>query len=187
MVKVEAVQIGDSPFAPLFTILAGPDSQAKQLGENKKEWADRHFKRYEFWKGLLEKSRERTKLFSAISPGRANWIGTGAGKSGVFFAYWISRDSSGCDFYIDYDKDTGEKNKEIFDALHTQKESIEKDFGGPLEWERLDGKRASRIRKDFPGKGLSTPDTWQDLQDEMIDAMIRLDRTLRSRLAKIKA
>jgi hypothetical protein len=156
------------------------------VGENKKEWAERHLKRNEFWKGLLEKSREKTKLFSTRSPGRESWISFGAGKSGVYFSYWILRDSSGCDLNIDYDKDTGEKNKEFFDALHAEKESIEKEFGGPLEWERLDGKRVSRIRNSFSGRGLSTPDRWTDLQDEMIDAMIRLDRALGPRLAKIK-
>ncbi len=186
LVKVEAVSIGQSPPAPLFTVLAGPSEQTKQLGEKKKEWADRHIRRMEFWKGLLDRSKEKTKLFANISPGRYNWLGTGAGRSGVTFNYTIVMDLATVELYIDHDHETGAKNKAIFDALAAQKEAIEREFGGPLEWERLDDKRASRIRKRFTDGGLADPETWPRLQDEMIDAMIKLDRALRGRLAEVK-
>ena len=186
LVKVEAARIGESPLAPVFTVLAGPDKQTKEVGEKKKEWAERHFKRMEFWKGLLEKCKEKTKLFSNISPSRYHWIATGAGKSGLSFSFVILNDWAQVELYIDYDHGTGEKNKVIFDALYAHKEAIEKEFGGPLHWERLDDKRASRVRKRFTDGGLTSPDTWPVLQEKMIDSMIRLDKTLRLRLAKIE-
>jgi hypothetical protein len=186
LVKVETVRIGDSAAAPLFTILAGPSEQSKELGENKKEWAERHVKRLEFWKGLLEKSKEKTKLFANIAAGRYSWLGTGAGKSGVAFTYVVLMDWAGVELYIDYDHETGAKNKAIFDALTNHKAAIEKEFGGPLDWERLDDKRACRIRKRFTNGGLARPETWPTLQDEMIDAMIRLNDALRVRLAGVE-
>jgi hypothetical protein len=134
----------------------------------------------------LERSKDKTKLFANITPSRANWISTGAGRSGVTFNYVISMDWAASEFYIDHDHEAGVKNKAIFDRLAAQREEIEREVGGPLEWERLDDKRASRIRKRFTAGGLSSPDTWPKLQDEMIDAMIRLDRALRNRLAKIE-
>ena len=39
-------------------VLAQPDMQTKEIGE-KKEWAERHFNRFEFWKGLLEKKQNQ--------------------------------------------------------------------------------------------------------------------------------
>jgi hypothetical protein len=186
LVKVEAGRIGQSPPAPLFTILAGPNEQTKELGEKKKEWADRHVRRMEFWKGLLDKSKEKTKLFANISPTRNQWLGTGAGRSGISFDYIISMDWAAVELYIDWDRETGAKNKAILDALAAQKEAIEREFGGPLDWERLDDKRASRIRKRFTNGGLAEPGTWPQLHEEMIDAMIRLDNALRGRLAKVK-
>lgn len=185
LVKVEATRIGESPYAPLFTVLAGPDKQTKEIGEKKKEWADRHYNRLEFWKGLLARSKEKTKLFANISPGRYHWIGTGAGKSGVTFQYNIFTNSGAVELYIDNDQDTGKGNKVIFDALAKDKENIEKEFGEAIEWYRLDDKRASRIMKSFSYGGLAAPDAWPKLQDQMIDAMVRLDKVLRSRLAKI--
>lgn len=185
LVKAEATRIGNSPFAPLFTILSEPDRQTKEIGEKKKEWAERHVNRLDFWTSLLERSKDRTKLFSNISPGRYSWIGTGSGKSGVTFNYVILMDWAGVELYIDHDRDTGTKNKEIFDALHVQKDSIEKEFGGSLDWERLDEKRASRIRKRFTNGGLASPESWPALQDGMIDAMIRFEKVIRPRLQKI--
>jgi hypothetical protein len=47
------------------------------------------------------------------------------------------------ELYIDYaDKDV---NKRLFDSLFIQRGQIESRLGEPLEWERLDQKRASRI------------------------------------------
>jgi hypothetical protein len=95
-------------------------------------------------------------------------------------------DWGGVELYIDHDHETGAKNKAIFDSLASQKAAIEKDFGGPLEWQRLDDKRASRIQKGFTDGGLARPETWPQLQEEMIDGMIRFNEALRGRLAKIE-
>ncbi len=186
LVKVEAARISDSPPAPLFTVLAGPSEQGKEVGEKKKEWADRHLKRLEFWKGLLERSKKRVPLFASISPSTANWIAAGAGKRGVTFNYDIFMEGAALDLYIDHDQDTGAKNKAIFDALLADKENIERDVGTPLLWQRLDAKRASRIRLSIDSGGLSYPESWPSLQDRMVDAMTRFEPALRSRLAKIE-
>lgn len=185
LVKVEGARIDDSPVAPLFTILAGPDPQTKQLGEGKKEWAERHYQRAKFWETLIERSRERTRLFSNIKPTRVNWIRTGAGKTGISFHYSVYIDAAAVDLSIDKGKDSGAENKRLFDLLHAQKEAIESDFGGELEWQRLDDRRYSRILKRITDSGLTEPDKWPELQDKMIDAMIRLDRALRKRVAKL--
>jgi hypothetical protein len=167
-------------------VLAKPDKQIKEIGEVKKEWAERHFKRLEFWKSLLERSQDKTPLFANISPGKEHWIATGAGKAGVVFSYAILMDSGTAELYIDHDHDTGRGNKVIFDALLKEKAAIEQEVGGQLEWERLDDKRASRIRRRFTNGGLSTTDSWPALQDNMIDAMVRLNKALRPRVAKIE-
>ena len=52
--------------------------------------------------------------------------------------------------------------------------------GGALGWERLDSKRACRIRFDLDQGGYKDPEEeWPAIQDSMIDAMVRLDAALR--------
>lgn len=185
LVKVEAARIAESPCAPLFTILAGPDSQSKDIGLGKKEWAERHYKRENFWTSLLERSRERTKLFANKSISKDHWLTISAGKSGLSLSYLIHMNDGGFELYIDFGSEETARNKAYFDALFEQKVQIETEFGEPLEWLRLDDKRASRIVRLYMTGGLSMEETWPSLQDQMIDGMIRFDKVMRGRLAKI--
>jgi len=184
LIKLEAFQIENSPPAPHFSIVVKPTEEIKEAGKEKAELARRHKMRLEFWKDLLEKSKSRNiRLFSTISPSKENWISTGAGKTGLGYAYVILMNSARVELYID----TGnkEKNKRIFDQLHNEKEEIEKEFCEELEWQRLNEKRSSRISKTVVNKGLKDEEDWNEIQDKMIDAMIRLEKALGKRIRRI--
>ena len=92
LLKLEAFRIGDSEPAPLFTLVAGPSVTARQIGHQKKELAERHVQRPQFWEQLLARANQRTPLHNRISPGTENWISTGAGRSGLGFNYVILMD-----------------------------------------------------------------------------------------------
>ena len=183
LVKVEAIKIGDSPAAPLLTLITGPSVEAIEAGEKKKELADRQIARKKFWTGLLEKAKGKTKLHAAISPGYYNWVGTSAGlPAGVNLNYSIRQHDGQVELYIDQDRESGKGNLEIFNRLHALKREIEESFGGPLQWEALEGKRACRIQKTIAVAGWRDEEEWTEAQDQMIDAMIRLERALRPHL-----
>lgn len=78
-----------------------------------------------------------------------------------------------------------EENKKIFDELFKNKEYIEGVFGGKLEWQRLEDKRASRIRKIYNYANLNDVEKWDKLQEDMIDGMIRLEKALKKFIYKI--
>jgi uncharacterized protein DUF4268 len=188
LVRVEAAKIGDSPYAPIFTVLSMPNERIKEVGETKKEWAARHHNRYAFWSELLEKSKGRTKLFSTISPVRFQYINMGAGQSGIYFAYTITRKRGTAELVIDKDKQEGGlKNKQMFDLIKKRQSDIEKAFGGPLEWDRMDGSRSSRIRKSIEGEPFEGAEGRALLQDQMIDSMIRLHAALKPFLEKLSS
>jgi len=186
LIKVEGVRIEDSSPAPLFSIICAPSEEAKEAGQKKKEFAERHYKRMEFWEGLLVKSRKKTKLHANITPGKWGYIGASAGKPGLALNYIITKDRGDVELYIDCGKGSEEENKKIFDTLYSKKQEIEKDFGGSLDWDRLDGKRASRIKASFTGIGLYDEDKWDALQDKMIDAMIRLEKALKRYIKRLE-
>ena len=186
LVKAEAYKIGNSEPAPKFTIIAGPSEEAEVVGEEKKELAVRHKKRLEFWKSLLEKSKLKTSLHSNISPNIWSWIGTGAGRRGIGYNYVINNKYGDVELYIDRGKESKEENKKIFDALYSHKKEIEEIFGEKLEWQRLDNRRASRIRKIYAYATLNDKNKWDKLQDYMIEGMIRFEKALKKYIASLK-
>ena len=77
LVKIEAIKIAESPPAPLLTQVVGPRAESREVGEVKKEWAERKTLRYRFWEELLERSRSKTQIHVHISPTRG-----GVGRRG---------------------------------------------------------------------------------------------------------
>jgi len=184
LVKLEAYHIGDSPAAPLLTVVAGPSPEVKQIGGQKKELAQRHVLLLEFWGQLLERAKECTDLHAHRSPSKRNWIAAGAGKGGLSFGYVIRMSDAQVELYIDQGE--AGANKRIFDRLFASKEQVEEDFGGPLEWQRMDDRRACRIRHLLTLGGLADRDRWLEIQDAMIDAMVRLEKAMKPRIKRLR-
>jgi uncharacterized protein DUF4268 len=186
MLKLEAIRIGDSDPAPLLTLIVGPSDATKAVGKAKQEFAERYDIRRDFWTQLLDYAKSKTKLHAGISPSRYAWIGTGSGKRGLSYNYVVWEHESSVELYIDRGKGNDAENKAIFDALNANKESIQKAFGDKLEWQRLENRRASRIRKTISLGGWKDPEKWADTHAAMTDAMIRLERALKPFIQKLE-
>lgn len=187
LVKVEAVRIGDSEPAPLLTLIVGPGEESEEVGETKKGLAERYDLRYQFWKGLLERAKSRTRLHSTISPSQYSWIGTSAGIRGMHFNYSIRKHEGQVDLYLDRGSDAVDENKQIFDQLYANIEEIESRFGASLMWERFDDRQACRISYLIDMGGYRDEDRWPEIQDAMIEAMIRFEQVFRPYLDQLKS
>jgi hypothetical protein len=185
LVRLAAYRIAGSDPAPLFTVIVGPSAESKDFGKQKKELAERHVLRLKFWEQLLQRAKERSVLLHAQrSPTKDSWISAGAGlRAGVSFTYvvWMTEESS-VELYIDTG-DTDE-NKGIFDGLYARKAEIEQAFGAALSWERLDNKRACRVRSVLREGGLVDEGKWAVIQDAMITAMDRLAKAVKPHFAR---
>ena len=187
MVKVEAVKIGGSPAAPLFTLIVGPSEEGKIVGKVKEDLADRHHDRKAWWTSLIERSSATNKLHSHITPGTANWIAASSEVPGLRLKYDVGRNSCTAELYIDRGKGSDKENKAFFDHLAAHRGEIERAFGGPLSWERLDAKRACRIGYTHESGGYRSPeDDWPTHQDAVIKAMDRLEKALRPHLKQLR-
>lgn len=175
LVRVAAYRIGGSAPAPLFTVITGPSAEGKGFGRQKKQLAERHVLRLKFWEGLLERAKEMGVMTHAQrSAGKESWIGGASGRAGLSFNYviWMD-DEAAVELYID----TGdaEENTRIFESLKAKQTAVEKAFGGPLEWEPLEERRACRIRFTQKLGGLSVGAAeWPKIWDPLVDAMRRL-------------
>ncbi len=186
MVKVDAVRIADSPAAPLFTLIVGPSSETKEAGATKKEIAERYLIRKRWWTTLIERSAAVTKSHAHITPSEHGWISASAGVRGVSFNYVVMQDECRVELYIDRGKDSVQENEQIFDQLYANREAIEKVFTLPLEWERLEGRRACRIQYTRAEGGYRSPEEiWPQIQDKTISDMDRLEKALRPHIKQL--
>ncbi len=176
LVKLEGIKIGDSVPAPLLTLIVGPSEEARETGEKKRVLSERHAMRKKFWASLLEKSKAKTNLHANITPSLRTWLGTGAGISGLAYAYVIREHETGIELYID--RGSYEDNMKIFEDFRSNKEKIEEQFGEPLDWQKLKDNRFKRIAKTITLGGYNDEDKWPEIQDEMINSMIKLERAL---------
>ena len=186
LLKLEAVRIGESLPAPLLTLIVGSSETSQSVGETRRELTERHGLRYQFWTQLLERAKERTQLHANISASQYSYVQTGTGRRGLTLRYVVQQHTSDIDLYIDRGMDSDSENEEIFDRLKQSQAEIEDAFGEPLEWQRLEGKRACRIVKRFSLGGYQDDEErWSDIQDPMIDGMIRLEAALRPHIDRL--
>lgn len=185
LLKIEAIKIGESKPAPLFSIVSEPNEESKKIGEKKIELTQSNMRRKEFWEQLLERSQEKTTLFANIKPGVGSWLSIGVGLSGMQLNYIIRSDAGGLEVYIDKGKESDDINKARFDYLFERKDEIESSVGETLEWSRNDEKRASAIRWKYP-IGLNEIERHEELQDHMIDFMIKFEKELKKHISALR-
>ena len=186
LLKIEGIRIAGSPAAPLLTLIVGPSAEGREVGEAKKDRAERYHVRKRFWAELLDHARSRTPLHSAVSPGEYSWVGAGAGTRGLSFNYGVTQHGTSAELYIDRGRGSEGENEQIFDALAAHREAVEEAYGEALSWERLDGRRACRIAHRLDIGGYRDEASWPEISERTVDAMIRLEQALRPWLNQLK-
>ena len=177
LLKLEAIRIGDSEPAPLLTQIVGPSETTREVGRTKQGMAERPRLRYRFFEGLLKHAKDKTHLHANISPSKHNWVGTGAGISGVALNYVLRQHDAHVELYID--TPDADENRRMFEALVAKKKAIEDRFGSQLEWDRKDGRRACRIRKTYMEGGYRDEEDWDAVYEVLSEGMAKLERALR--------
>jgi hypothetical protein len=186
LVKAEAIRIESSPPACLFTLIVGPSEEAREVGETKKEFADRHAIRRRFWETFLERARHRTKLYDTLSPSNDNWIQFASGKRGLWFHTSITEHAATVQLVIDRGK-SADENRMILNQLKSHEAQIQHEFGAPLEWYEPEGVRLCRVISKVNTGGYKDDEAkWPEIQDAIIDAMVRLEKALRPFLQTIQ-
>lgn len=181
-----SVLLDVQPIIPLpetaeYTVSIKQKEQAE-----KKEVKARHEVRYRFWSALLAYAKTKTGLHANRHADGAGWIGGGIGKSGLFLNYATREHDSQVELYIDFGAGQDKRNKAFLAELRAHQAEIETVFGGALEWQDLPDCRASRVRKVVAGGWRSPPEQWPQIHAAMVDAMIRLDKTFRPFVPKLK-
>ena len=189
--RVTPYEMGDQHFLNIEQIIPTRDVEEFMISiadkaldeiEGVKQEKNRHKVRREFWTEVIKAIGERTSLFQNISPGTKSWISATSGVRGVTFNFVAGRAYGRAELYID--RSDKEENKSMFDLLYAKKESIETTFGDVLIWERLEDRRACRIKYEKPGN-IFDPDQWSTLIKFMTDAMVQMEKAFKGPLADI--
>jgi hypothetical protein len=138
-----------------------------------------------FWSGVLAIAKERKTRHAEIKPGTYQWIGASSGFRGINYIYSTTQNDSVVELYIDRgDQST---NKRIFDALFLHHAEIAGTFAGhgpEIEWQRLDSRRASRIRVAIADGGyLTEPHQQPEQHRTLVTTMIHFEQAIHRFLA----
>lgn len=179
-VLMDVQQLIPLPEAANFQTQIGVKKQAER--QNRTE---RHDLRFKFWEGLLAYAKTKTDIHANRNPTQDGWISGGIGRNGFGLIYSIRQNDSQVELWIAQGSGQKVKNKAAFKALEVQKSAIERDFGDTLEWQELPDGEGCRIRYVLEGGYKSQPDQWTTIHATLTDAMIRLDNTMRTRVATL--
>ena len=190
-VQVELLKIGESAFAPSFTVVAKPNNWSKQSAAAKFAADDilspTQALYREFWSGLIAGAKDAYPSLAARKPYRGGWqtaerIGSGPGFAIDSNASFTGNNQLRVEAYV-----SGAAAPAAFEALVARKEEIENTFENKLSWEILQG-HEKRIAFYMPGeqrKELKT--SWPLQQAWLLENWKRLADTFRPLISTVRA
>lgn len=182
-VRLRPYKHGEAIFMDVQQIIPLPEVNAYQIQvrekeqQGRKDRSERHSKHLRFWQQLVAVARAKSARHANRKPSEYYYLSASAGLNGLSYTYTIVKDNASVELYIDVGPK--EANEVILERLLARKAAIEERFGHPLNWEKLEKRRACRISYDLNEGGLSLPESeWPELQQTMVATMMKLEVAL---------
>lgn len=175
-VVVEVFKIDDSKPAYSFKPVVFPNewqkSKKRQANTNVSSKGEAY---RNYFQALIDELRESHRFTNAKIGQPQNWYSFSSGFTSIpIGAVFAMGGKSRVELYIDVLD--GEKNKAIFDNLQEQKDIIHQEYGYPLDWERLDDKRASRIAIYRDGSIENSEDDLAEIKKWHIEHLLKFKK-----------
>jgi hypothetical protein len=178
-VRLKPYRMADGPvLMDIQQLIPLPETASFQTQIGVKRQAERqnrtirHDIRFKYWERLI--ARPEAHLHRHITPGEYSWIGISSGVRGLNLNYVVTQEECGAELYIDRGANADAENKAIFDQLVAHQAEIDERFGAPLLWQRLEGRRACRVRFDLDGGYRSPESEWDSINTRQAEAMNKL-------------
>lgn len=172
LIEIHAYQIGDSEPAPKFEVIEKPNDFVKKNKSNSRdgELNKSQSERLIFWEQFNQVLTERGRPFNVRKATTDHWYDVAIGSSDAHVTIDLVNKENRIVVAL-YIRD----NKELFDKLLENKETIENSLGFALdEWARLNEKKASRIKYYIDGLNFDDHSNYTDLMNQSIDAAIKM-------------
>jgi hypothetical protein len=184
-VVIEVIRIDESRPAVRFRPVVYPNEWQHTTRETAEHQASPRGEKYRhFFQILIDELRETHHFTRARAAQPQCWYFFPCGvQRGVNYgASFAQGGRVRAEVYID--QGDAEANKAIFDSLFSQRAEIEHKLEEPLEWERLDDRRASRIALYREGHIEQSEEELREIRGWMIERVLRLKRVLGPRLVQ---
>ena len=159
-----------------FEVVEKPNDFVKRskIKSEDNELNKRQSERVAFWEQFNQIVAGRGKPFNIRKATTDHWYDVALGTSEAHIAInLVNKDGNiVVEVYIN-------DNKELFDDLYGNKEEIENQLGLELIWDRLDNKKASRIKHTIPGLNFDDHSNYDSLMNEMIDKAVLFSNVFR--------
>ena len=177
LVEIEVWKIGNSKPAVKFNVIESPNEWAKTTKNissvGKTELTETKRMQLDFWTKLKEYGEDQEINLKFQRPYPQTWYSFAVGSSQYCISATINRKIKklGVEIYI-------HNNKELYYTFLENKEKIENILGFNMEWENLEGKKASRARiyKDFE---LKTKESWEENFKWILDKVINMKKVFK--------
>ncbi len=169
LIEIHAYTIGSSDPAPKFEVVEKPNdfvkrSKSKAVSDDlNKSQSERLI----FWEEFNQVVASRGKPFNIRKATTDHWYDVAVGSSEAHIAIdLVNKDGIiVVELYIN-------NNKDLFDSLCIKKDEIESDLGFGLVWDKLEGKKASRIKYYIEGLDFDNHSNYQELMNQIIDIAV---------------
>lgn len=171
LIEIHAYKIGSSDPAPKFEVVEKPNDFVKR---SKVKTADNDLnksqsERLAFWEQFNQVLVSRGKPFNVRKATTDHWYDVAIGSSEAHIAIdLINKDGNiVVELYIS-------NNKEVFDDLFSKREEIEQELGFDMTWDRLNNKKASRIKYYIQGLNFDDHSNYEELMRQAIDTAVKM-------------
>ena len=171
LLEVHAYTIGDSAPAPMFKVIEQPNDFSKSVKAIASGGSlnESQMKRLEFWNLLNEAIDEKGKPFNKHKATTDHWYTVAVGSSQCY----ISIDLVNKEHIVRVGLWIPE-NKDLYDMFYSHKTEIEKAFGEPFNWYRLDDKKGAGFSVRIPGLNFNKQDNYPELINQAIEKTVKL-------------
>lgn len=167
LIEIHAYKIGNSDPAPMFKVIERPNDfikSNKNTKGNGGEISRAKSECFAFWSDFNDVLINKGKPCNVRKATTDHWYDIALGKSGIHIEITLVNKEGhiGVGVYINDDKN-------IFDELYAKKDEIEGELGFEMEWDRLDNKKAARIKSQIQGLNFDDKSNYPELMNTVID------------------
>lgn len=171
LIEIHAYKIGDSEPAPKFEVVEKPNDFVKRIrvksddSDLNRSQSERLF----FWEQFNQIVASRGKPFNLRKATTDHWYDIAIGSRDAHIAIDLVNKNGRIVVQL-YISDS----KELFERLSCDKAAIEEELGLKLIWDRLNGKKASRIKFYIEGLDFNDHSNYDALMNRTIDVAVRM-------------